>query len=509
MAEFTFNWNLALVGLYGLLGWLVTRTIYRLYFHPLHKIPGPRLAAATHIVEFYYDVVKGGKYIWEIERMHAKYGPIVRINPRQIHINDPEFYEQIYAGSKSTRDKDTSYPPRLSASLSVISTIPHNHHRLRRSVMNRFFSKQSVVNLEPIIQDKTDKLADHFEAAHQRGTVLKMEYAFSALTADVITHYCYGTSYRYLEDQFPENDLRDAFGGLFLLNHILYFFPPVSKFLNNVPPKVMQFIDPKSSVMAFVRGRLYKQSVETLQQPKVTSNKQRETIFDALLDPSLPPSEKTVERLTEEGFILLGAGSETTANTMALAAYHLTKNKLVLEKLRAELKQVMPSPKSSPCWSDLEQLPYLTAVINETLRLAIGGSWRLPRVSPNEALVYENYVIPAGTPMITASYFVHMNPIIFPNPEKFDPDRWIRAHESGERLSRFIVSFSKGTRQCIGINMAYAELYLVIARIVRQFDLELCETTEENVRFARDYVVPHAENGPWSVKARIIKVIEE
>ena len=63
---------LAAVGV-GLLA-LVVRTIYRIYFHPLSKIPGPKLAAATHLVEFYYDVVRGGKFIWEIERMHEKYG---------------------------------------------------------------------------------------------------------------------------------------------------------------------------------------------------------------------------------------------------------------------------------------------------------------------------------------------------------------------------------------------------------------------------------------------------
>lgn len=286
-------------------------------------------------------------------------GPIVRINPRQIHINDPDFYEQIYSGSKSRRDKDTSYPPRLSASLSVISTISHDHHRLRRSVMNQFFSKRSVTKLEPIIQDKADKLAERFKEAHASGTPLKLEYGFSALTADVITHYCYGKSYRYLEDQFPENDLRDAFGGLFLLNHILYFFPPLCALLNNLPPILMQFIDSKSSVMSYLRARLHKQSRETLDRSGMLGSGDRETIFDALLDPSLPPSEKTIERLSEEGLILLGAGSETTANTMALGAYHLTRNKPVLEKLRAELKQVMNSPDSRPSWSELEQLPYL------------------------------------------------------------------------------------------------------------------------------------------------------
>lgn len=53
---------------------LCVRTIYRLYFHPLSKFPGPRLTAATHLYEFYYDVVKGGRFIFQIEKMHEKYG---------------------------------------------------------------------------------------------------------------------------------------------------------------------------------------------------------------------------------------------------------------------------------------------------------------------------------------------------------------------------------------------------------------------------------------------------
>lgn len=78
MHSFTLDLSTALLGVCVLLGYLTLRTSYRLYLHPLRKIPGPPLAAATHLVEFYYDVIKGGKFIWEIERMHEKYG---RANP--------------------------------------------------------------------------------------------------------------------------------------------------------------------------------------------------------------------------------------------------------------------------------------------------------------------------------------------------------------------------------------------------------------------------------------------
>lgn len=58
----------------GVFLFLFTRSIYRLYFHPLKEIPGPRLAAITQLYEFYFDVIKGGKYIWEVEKMHHIYG---------------------------------------------------------------------------------------------------------------------------------------------------------------------------------------------------------------------------------------------------------------------------------------------------------------------------------------------------------------------------------------------------------------------------------------------------
>jgi hypothetical protein len=71
---FTSNSSIGSAAALGAIFYLTIRTIYRLYFHPLRRIPGPKLAAASHCQEFYYDIIKGGKYLFEIERMHKKYG---------------------------------------------------------------------------------------------------------------------------------------------------------------------------------------------------------------------------------------------------------------------------------------------------------------------------------------------------------------------------------------------------------------------------------------------------
>ena len=82
-----------------------SKAIYRLYFHHLAKFPGPKLAALTSWYEFYYDGILPGQYVFEIERMHAKYGPIVRVSPEELHVNDPSFIHQLYARGSQKRDK--------------------------------------------------------------------------------------------------------------------------------------------------------------------------------------------------------------------------------------------------------------------------------------------------------------------------------------------------------------------------------------------------------------------
>lgn len=89
--------------------WLAYQLVKALYnaspFHPLSHIPGPKLAAATYLPEFYYDVIKFGRYTREIRELHEKYGPLVRINPYEIHCSDINFSDEIYAVGGRKRDK--------------------------------------------------------------------------------------------------------------------------------------------------------------------------------------------------------------------------------------------------------------------------------------------------------------------------------------------------------------------------------------------------------------------
>jgi cytochrome P450 len=242
--------------------------------------------------------------------------------------------------------------------------------------------------------------------------------------------------------------------------------------------------------------------------------RQNPTIFESLRDnPALPPQEKTVKRLTDEGAVLLLAGSETPAKVMAMIHYHLVANPAKLERLREELRTVMggqlnPAKGELPSLHDLEKLPYLNAVVTEGLRLHNGITARAQRVAPTETIMYGEWAIPPGTPLSTISYFVHYNPEIFPNPRAFIPERWLDTSRQGtpsadgsgnppnltsHRLKNYLVAFGKGTRGCIGYNLAYAELYMSIAGVHGRFETEAWETDLRDVDFERDWFIPQ----PW------------
>lgn len=179
---------------------------------------------------------------------------------------------------------------------------------------------------------------------------------------------------------------------------------------------------------------------------------------------------------------------------MAITHFHLISNPAMMGKLRAELRTV-PEDAS---WTELEQLPYLGACIAEGNRLSFGVTARVCRIAPDEALQYKNYTIPTGTPMSMTTLCVHTDENIFPDPWTFNPDRWLGPEGVGRR--KYQMAFNKGGRNCIGINLAHAEIFLVIAAVAR-YDLELFETDGSDVEFQHDYHVSYPKLDTKGVRA--------
>jgi cytochrome P450 len=95
--------------------------------------------------------------------------------------------------------------------------------------------------------------------------------------------------------------------------------------------------------------------------------------------------------------------------------------------------------------------------------------------------------IPADTPVSITTPSAHTNKSVFPSPYAFDPDRWLG--EEGRERRKFQFAFGKGGRKCLGMELARAELVLVIAALVRSFDMTLWQTDKSDIAFVHDYQV--------------------
>lgn len=274
-----------------------------------------------------------------------------------MHIKDSEFYDELYAPAAKKRDKFKDFVILSGTPNASFATVAHNHHRLRRSALNPFFSKMVVGRMEPLILEKVEQLATRFNEAAQakEKPVLRLDAAFMALTMDIICHYAYGESYNYLGDDDFRARWREAMISALENGILLRNFPWVLPVLQSIPYSVLQVINPNGAAL-MEWAELVKRKIEVMMKEHAQGNKASGTIFHTVLDSDLPPEEKSAARLLDEGQSVVGAGSETTANTLTIIMFYLLRDKKLLQKLRAELAS---APTESPMLPSLEKLPYL------------------------------------------------------------------------------------------------------------------------------------------------------
>ncbi|KAK1850219.1 trichodiene oxygenase [Colletotrichum chrysophilum] len=497
--------------------------IYRVTLHPLAKFPGPKLAGATFWYEVWYDVVLWGRFTHEIKRMHEIYGPIVRINPDEVHCNDPEFVEAIYANGAKKRNKSEMFVAGFANDLrnGGFGTVDHVHHKLRRAAASKYFSRTQIQKLEWVIHQHAQRLADKFLAYRGQGP-FDGASAYSCYTADIVSDYCFGEGLGFLQQPTWEPNFKEAVYTMFHLIHIMRHFPWTTRLMEMIPVWV---IKPLSAKIGLLMETVKIKLPELVRQMKARHEngikRDRVTVLHSLLESDLPPEELTVKRLAGEANVFLSAGTETTASALTICTYHLLRNPDAVAKIRAELATVKADPKELPSWATLEGLPYFNAVLMESLRLMYGSPSRLPRVAPDEDVVYQgtwtppggsapvdvSHVIPRGYAYGMSAYIMHTDERLFPEPSKFLPERWL--DENGQRkkgLERFLLTFSKGSRQCLGMQLAYCELHVAVAAVVLRAlpYMRLYETTDVDVEYDFDLAVSMPKKGSKGVRLEMI-----
>ncbi|KAF6241485.1 hypothetical protein HO173_000195 [Letharia columbiana] len=486
---------------------------YRLTLHPLAKFPGPRLAAMTLWCEFYHDFFRGGQYIFRIRDMHAKYGHIVRVSPDELHINDPSFLPELMPAGGRRRDK---YPRMIQVfgfSQAAGATADHDLHRTRRAAMSKMFSKESVRRLEPIMRTNLDKLLVRLMEFQDDGREISLLPMFGAFTNDVISEYAYGFSLNWVQAPQFNKVFFEMIDGFHDLGPLAVQFKWFMGLFARLPRWLVLKINPGFGT--FIRFRMQLLSNIDRVSKSHHEGKDNKTVFDEILDSKLSEQDKQPLRLLQEAQNFSIAGTETTSWILSIMTVHLLSTPRVLAKLRTELKAALPSVSAPLSIKDIEQLPYLSAVITEGLRIALGTSQRQTRISPNEVMTFDDgkrkWHIPPGTPVGMAAPLIHHNPDVFADPMQFRPERFIE----NPQLKRYLITFSQGSRQCLGMQLAYTELFLLLSEIWRRFGSkedhgedgwwELFETDRSDTDMASDRFVPYPRADSKGIRIKVRK----
>lgn len=172
-------------------------------------------------------------------------------------------------------------------------------------------------------------------------------------------------------------------------------------------------------------------------------------MIHAIVHSGLPSADKSFDRVFEEVMTVTGAAFETTASALRLILYHVYTNNKILGRLREEIASVTTGPSDSISLKQLEQLSYLTAVLTEGMRLSPAVATRAARVTDMD-LFYDKWRIPAGTPVGMTTLLIHTDEALYPDPMRFNPDRWLVSTGGGATTSVY-APFGRGSRICLGM----------------------------------------------------------
>ncbi|KAI0529922.1 cytochrome P450 [Xylaria digitata] len=403
---------------------------------PLSNVPGPWYARWTGLVANYHWLA--GRKPSYIHELHLKYGPIVRVSPREVYITDIEAVRRVFS-IKNEFPKTKWYMDLVPFVENVFTTPDIALHRRMRRLISSPFSESGLKAFLPQIDQKVNLAIQCMEEESKTRGVADIYKWWLFMTTDVIGELSFGESFRMLESRKINQYIADlqASGAMSCYRSA---FPSLFQYSVRLGISI-PFLDKALEFSA--REKNY--ATESLQRHKDLVEKEglnaRPTLFTKAYEAHSNES-LTADELRDNAQGFITAGSDTTSNTLSYLVWSVCRDPEVKSKLLKEL-EVLPDGFT---YGDLQHVPYLDCVIDETLRRFPIIPAGLPREVPKGGTDLCGYHIPAGHTVTIQNYSLHRDPIAFPDPEKFDP-----------------------SRICSGLHLAKLELRLGTARFFKAF----------------------------------------
>ncbi|KAI5251552.1 cytochrome P450 monooxygenase [Aureobasidium subglaciale] len=449
------------------------KVVQRAFLTPLRGIPGPWYASLVNW-RLKIAVLSGARADY-IHALHQQYGPIVRIAPNEVAVNDPASFKDIHkigSGFHKTNWYEYLNTNGVGKCPGVFNMTNPKEHAARRKLLSKGFSQRHLrEQWEDVVRQKVDLAVSRIKAEATRGSADVLKW-WTYLATDVSAHLMFGESFHMLEsgERVP---YIVALEKATICSALSWELPLVYWIGRRLPFTAMKNIFYANSVLLEQGGLAVKNSKA---QEFGTSN-----IFaTALSEVEKGDGTMTDEDIQTEAGNLIVAGSDTTGITLTYLTWCVLKQPTLQKALEEEVSEADAALTDAA----LEHLPILNAVIEETLRLYGAAPATLPRLTPSGGATLGSYYIPSGTIVGTQSYSLHRDPVLFPNPEVFDHTRWLPPNTLSPLAKAVFSPFGAGSRVCIGVHLARMELRLAAAEFFRECKGAklAASTTEESMK---------------------------
>lgn len=419
----------------------------------MKTIPGPgffSLLALTPLMR--KDPVAFGR------KMFERYGNVVKfsVGPyKVIAMNEPEYHHWVLKEHWERYIKGKAFEKMEPVMGAGLLTAPNEFWRQNRSIVQPNFRLGRL----PVYQKKIvlcckETFQQWEKTGRDRGMVFDIHQEMMDLTLGIITRTIFDTD--FASDERVAKAIHDFMIGMeSQLFHLFKFqkYIPTPKNIRSL--RALRFMDAIAYKLIAQRRQDYEGRMD---------------LISLLIQASHREGAKgiTDKYLRDEVLNFLIAGHETTASSLSFCLYQLAKNPDVLLRVREEINRHAEAGELR--YEDLEKYSYLDQVINETLRI-LPPVWSLSREA-READVIDGYPIPKGCIVTVAPYFLHHREDIYPDPQRFDPDRFSEG-ESRKRPKNCFHPFGLGPRTCIAETFARMEMKTFLILFLRDFDFAL------------------------------------
>ncbi|KAL4806041.1 cytochrome P450 [Aspergillus unguis] len=467
-----------------LLIYIISACVYNYFFHPLSCYPGPKLAAISEL--WYAKNWLSGRWAVTLLELSKTYGPVVRIAPNELLFTTLPAFEEIYGHANNKKNRVAFLKSSFYDNPDEMSPLGAErdpvHHANTRRLLAHAYSESSLTKQAPLLVKHVDGFISQIAKFGGAAEGIDVDQWFNWLTFDIIGSLAFGESFHAVDQgrlPYPMSlvyvDVINVFRRMPYLLPLAPLVMPISKLLK-------ERTEHQEFSRDLIRKRIAKGA--DLDDPD---------FFGHLMNEKDRAKTKQPfdEFLRTNASSLLIAGSETTATTLAGITYYVLERPECLQALQKEVRN---------CFTDhadideasTRSLHYVNAVIKEALRIFIPLPINVPRVSPGA--VVDGHYIPKGTIVSGHQYTLGHHPDYFTDPESFHPERWLPtdhplynpcyANDNLDASKPFLI----GPRTCLGKNLAYLELRLILTKLVFLFDWEAVKElgAGKEVDWARD-----------------------